>query len=347
MKLQLEYTCTDADLKEAKALQLRQRYGGGSKWRTQIVLWSFLLLAAGALYFRFTHEIQPNDRPWFIALVVIVYVFFLIFKRMTRRKTGRSVRLEISERELVFNGENGHTSMLWSAFSQCLESPNLFVLVDRPKAIVYAVPKRVFPDEAAQDLFRTHANQPQSVAPTTEDETLLPGRFAAADGISFTFQLKYRDYLNRFLTSWRTKGLLIGIFALITAINIFSTPPPDAVVPPLKVYLLMISAMTPMLVVMMFVLAFFSWRGEKKYLVAQQIVLRNEGIEFANRDSSGRLPWSTYKYYLENRWSFFLWNPIGSVWFMLPKREFPTQSDVTQFRIILQTNLKLSRWFYL
>ena len=347
VNLQLEYSCTDAELKEAKTLQLRQHYGGGSKWRAQLVQYGFLVLAGAAVYFRFKREVATEDRAWFIALVVVVYVAVLIFKRMTRRKTGGLVRLEASERELTFRDGNGRTEMLWSAFSRCLESPNLFVLVNRPKTILYSVPKRAFPDEAAQNWFRTQANQPQSVAPAASEEPFVPGRFVAASGISLIFQLKYRDYLSRFLTSWRMKGLFIGMLGLVTGIIFFSTPPPDAVNSPLKVYLIMLSTMIPMLVVVVFVISFFSWRGEKKYLAPQQIVLTDEGIEFTGRDSSGSLSWNTYKYYLENRWGFFVWHPRGSLWFMFPKREFPAQSDLVQFRTILRTNLKPSRWFFL
>jgi len=347
LKFQLEYSCTDAEMKEAEALQLRQHYGGGSKWRTRLVLFGILALAIAALYIRFKREIAPRDRFWFIALVVVVYIALLIFKRVTRRKTDGVVRLEVSEREVVFNSDNGRTAMLWSAFSRCLESPNLFVLVDRPKTILYAVPKRAFPDEAAQNWFRTLANQPQSVAPAVSDAALMPGRSVAANGISLTFQLEYRDYLSRVLTSWRTKGLVIGILVFVTGINFFSTPPPDAVNSSLKVQLIVLAMIIPMLGVLIFVISFFSWRGEKEYLVPQQIVLTSEGIEFASRDSSGRVPWSTYKYYLENRWSFFVWHPRGSLWFMFPKREFTSQSDLTQFRTLLQTNLKRSRWFHL
>ena len=347
VKLQLEYSCTDADLKEAQTLQLRQHYGGGSKWRAHLVQFGFLVLAGAAVYFRFKHEVAPEDRPWFIALVVVLCVAFLIFKRLTHRKTDGLVRLEASEREVVFHDGKGRAEILWSGFSQCIESPNLFVLVNRPKTILYSVPKRAFPDEAAQNWFRTRANQPQSVAPAALEEPFVPGRFVAANGIALIFQLKYRDYLNRFVTSWRMKGLFIGILVLVTGTSLFSTPPPDAVNSPLKTYLIMLSIMTPMLVVMVFVVSFFSWRGEKKYLAPQQIVLTDEGIEFASRDSSGRIDWNTYRYYLENRWSFFVWHPRGSLWFMIPKREFPAQSDLAQVRTILQTNLKPSRWFFL
>jgi hypothetical protein len=264
-----------------------------------------------------------------------------------RRKANRLVRLEVSERELVFNNGNGRTAMQWSAFSQCIESPNLFVLVDRPKAILFAVPKRAFPDEPAQNWFRAQATQLRSVAAAEPDEAFIPGRFVTANGIALTVQLKYRDYLDRNFTSWRIKGMFIGIFALVIAVTLFSTPPPDAVHSNLETFLIMLPMLTVIMAFVICVMSFVFWRGEKKYLEPNQIVLSSEGIEFAGRDSSGRLPWSTYKYYRESRWSFFVWNPHGSVWFMFPKREFATPSDLIQFRTLLEANLKPSRWFYL
>jgi hypothetical protein len=51
--LHLEYACTKAEMEQAQSLVLRKRLGGGSKWRTYLIL--FLMLA-GALvggYFRF------------------------------------------------------------------------------------------------------------------------------------------------------------------------------------------------------------------------------------------------------------------------------------------------------
>jgi hypothetical protein len=346
VKLQLEYTCTEAEFKEAQALHLRQHYGRGSKWRARLVLFGSILIGGAAVYLRFKNEVAPGDRYWFVGIVAVVFVAVLLFKRLTRRKANLLVRLEVSEREVVFHDVKGRTESLWSGYSQCLESPNLFVLVNRTKTILHVIPKRAFPDEVAQNWFRAQANQPQSVAPAASEEPHLPGRFLAASGISLMYQLKYRDYLTRFVTSWRLKGMMIGVFLLITAVSLFAPSPPDAVNPPLKTYLMMLSIMTPMMVVVVFVVTFISWCGEKKYLVAQQIVLTNDGIEFASRDASGHLAWNTYRYYLENRWSFFVWHTRGSLWFMFPKREFPSQSDLAQFRTILQTNLKPSRWFF-
>jgi hypothetical protein len=237
--------------------------------------------------------------------------------------------------------------MQWSGFRQCLESPNLFVLVDRSKTVLFMVPKRAFPDEPAQNWFRAQATQPQSVAATVRDESLVPSRFVSGSGIALTLRLKFRDYLNRNLTSWRMKGTLVGILALIAAINFLSTPPAGAVNSALKTFLIMVPMFLGIMVFVIVAISFLSWRGERKHLAPQQILLTDEGMEFAIQDSSGRLPWSTYKYYLENRWSFFVWHPQSSVWFMFPKREFESPSELSQFRELLGTKLERSRWFYL
>jgi len=346
MTLQLEYNCTEAEMKEAQSLNLHRQCGGGPKWRSRLAFYAFVAVAAALLYLRFKMEIAPKDRLWFIALVVMAFIALQFFKRFMRAKSHQTTRLELSDRELVFNTGNGRAAMPWSAFSQCLESPTLFVLLDRPKQIFWAVPKRAFPDDESQSWFRALANQPPSVAASAVSETFVPGRFAAK-GITLTVQLKYRDYLTRMLTSWRTKGMAFGLIAFVMVTSLFAADPPDAVNSRTKTLMIMLAMMTPMLTVVFFVVAFISWRSEKKYLTPKQVALTSEGIEFADMDGRGLLAWASYKYYLENRWAFFVWNPRGSLWFMFPKRDYASPSDLEQARVLIQTNLRPSRWFFL
>src|SRR6266498_683440 len=100
--LQLEYICTEAEMREAQSLHERQHYGGGSKWRARLALYGLLALSVVPFYFRFRTEIEAKDRPWFIALVVVIFVGVLGLKRVTRRKSDQPTRLKVSERELVF-----------------------------------------------------------------------------------------------------------------------------------------------------------------------------------------------------------------------------------------------------
>lgn len=347
MTLRLEYTCTETELKEAQSLHLRQHYGGGSKWRTRLVLFGFLAAACALVYFRFKMEVAPEDRTWFTVLFVVIFAAFLLFKRLAHRRRDEPARLEISEHELVFHDTSGRTAMPWSAFSQCLESSALFVLVNRDRTILWAVPKRAFPDEKSQDWFRALTKQLENLTAPPAGEMFAPGRFAAK-GITLTVQLRYRDYLTRMFTSWRTRGIALGIFAFVigTFLYAMAHPPPHPVVPPGQVFLIMLAMLIPMMAAMFFVVSLVSWRSEKKFVKPQQVALSSEGIQYASSDASGLLVWATYKYYLENRWAFFVWHPRGALWMMFPKRAFASRMDIEQCRDLLRTNLKSSRWFF-
>lgn len=153
MTLKLEYICTEAEMKEAQSLNLHRQCGGGPKWRSQLIVYAFVAVMAALVYLRFKTEIAPKDRLWFIALVILIYSGVLVVKRFTRAKPDQTTRLEVSERELIFYTGGARAVMPWSAFGHCLESPALFVLLDRRKLMLWAVPKRVFPDEASQTGF--------------------------------------------------------------------------------------------------------------------------------------------------------------------------------------------------
>jgi hypothetical protein len=266
------------------------------------------------------------------------------FKRMTRRKQGAPARVEVSERELVFIGSNGRTVMSWTAFSQCLESPGLFVLLDKPKRLLFAIPRRAFPDEQSQNWFRTLAKELEK-SPASANEDLMPGRFAGK-GIVLTLQLGFRDCIVRLLTSWRSKSFVLGIMGLATGVCLFAPEPPHPVNSRGQTMLIMIATMVPIFSVVLFVVTLLSWRSEKKFQKPQHMAVSSDGIQFAGHDGSGLLVWSTYKYYLENRWAFFIWNPQGSLWMMLPKRQFASPIDIEQCRDLLRTNLTPSKWFF-
>jgi hypothetical protein len=344
--LQLEYRCTEAEMKEAQALQLHEGYGCRFKWLSSLIPFGFLALVITALHFRFkTDIVTTRDRSVFIAMIVVIYLVLLTFKRMTRhRKSDQLTRIEISEDEVTFSGDGARTALHWSTFGQCVESPNLFVLVDRPKAVLFVVPKRAFPDETARNWFRVQANQPRGVTEVVVEKPPVSERTFDGNEIRLTLHLNCWDYLDHNITSWRTKGIFLG---LVTGIALFSTPPADAVNSPLKTSLITIPIMIAIMVFVILLISFGAWHLEKNSIGPLQIILTAGGIEFAGRDGSGRLPWSAYKYYRESRRSFFVWDPRGSVWFMFPKRGFASSSDLSRLRAMLQKNLKHSRWFYL
>lgn len=345
MTLQLEYICTEAELKEAQSLNTHRQFGGGPRWRSLLVILAVTLVCFALMVVRLMTEIPPKDRIWFVAAVVVIFFVFFYLKRKTIRKRDRPVRVEVSEREIVFIGGNSRSAMPWSAFSQYMESPRLFVLLDKSRRHLFAIPKRAFPDEKSEAWFRTWTKDLEDPGTSAPAEAVMPDRIAG-NGIAITVHLKFRDYLVRTFTSWRSKGFGLGFGALCIGMCLFTPKPPHAVFSRGQMMLITVATLVPILVVGFFGATLIAWLSEKKVLGPRHLVVGSEGIQFAERSGSGTLAWSTYKYYLENRWAFFLWNPQAPSWIMLPKRDFASAADMEQVRDLLRTNLKASRWFY-
>lgn len=335
-------------MKEAQSLQLRQQFGGGKRWRSLLALFGMLGGLLVLAYFRIRHEVAPKHQPLVLAAVAALFLFFYFQQKRSRKQPDKPTRLEVSAQGIAILNDGLRVEIRWSGFSQCLESPGLFVLVDRPKTMLIALPKRAFPDVAAQDWFRSQVNQPSNGAASTADVPWGIVSGAAANGVALNYQLGYRDYLNRMATSWRTRG--IALFVLVVFIGMFVyqslRPMPNAVNSPAKVFAIMIAVMTPMMTAVFFVMTFVAWRSEIKYLEPRQVVLAAEHLAFAGADGQGTMPWTTYTHYLENRWSFFIWKPGARVWDMFPKRAFTSASEIDRCRELLQRHLKPSRWFY-
>lgn len=96
---------------------------------------------------------------------------------------------------------------------------------------------------------------------------------------------------------------------------------------------------------MILLVAFQSWRAHSGYFVTQEWVLSDQSLAFASRDGNGVLPWTTYTRFKETRWSFILWNPVGSAWIMFPKRALNSDDEVRLCQALLSRQLQQSRWF--
>ena len=345
MSLQLEYSCTDSELEEAKSLQLREELGGGSQPLALVVMFGILALVLGLLFLRSKTELGRNGPLLFLAVFAVVFVCLLIARRKKQGETRATVRIEVTPEAVIF-GEGAHrTTFRWSAFSRRLESPNLFVLVDAAKTTLFVTPKRVFPDEAAQDWFRAQTEQIRNAQSAVRDKELAPGRAATESEIAYEWRLKFRDYLDRFATSWRTKAIYLIFFLLITGMTFFTEPPPNAVHTAWETWLIMLPFFMVIITGATIVIAYYTWLTEKRHLKPQTLIFSEAGIEFTGSESSGSHPWSAYKYFRESRWSFFVWTS-ESVWFLFPKRDFASPEELNQFRVWLRGNLTASRWFF-
>ena len=52
---------------------------------------------------------------------------------------------------------------------------------------------------------------------------------------------------------------------------------------------IMLAIVIPMMAAMFLLVAFVSWRSEKKFVEPQQVALSGDGIQYASRDASGLL----------------------------------------------------------
>src|SRR5262249_14535540 len=154
-------------------------------------------------WFRF-REIPEGYRALILAAIVGGSVLFAFFKRRFNKAVPRTSQVEISESEFTILGPDARVALPWSAFSQSLESPDLFVLVDRPKQTLIVIPKRAFPSESWQTWFREQAAKPLDVMTPDPSEYPALAWAASADRIALTIRLRFRDYLDRTLASWRT-----------------------------------------------------------------------------------------------------------------------------------------------
>ncbi len=347
MALQLEYTCTEAELKEAQQLHLQQQVGGGSKLVTAVALAGVLVLSVGVLILRFKTEIPAEDRYLFGWIFIVVFCLLIVFQRKTKGSEASAVRLEASPDGLTLSGDDWRNSMRWTSFSQLLESSALFVLVDSTGSMLYTVPKRVFSDQESLAWFRAQANQIRTGRSLVKDEPVIPAETPRGDGGTFLWRLQFRDYLDRFATSWGTKGILLVLVVIGGAAVLFAEPPPDAAHEPVGALLIMVPVMFASVTIVTLAIAFFSWMSERKHLQPQYIVFGVEGIEFSGGEQSGKQPWAAFKFYRESRRSFFIWNPKGMAWLMFSKRDFQSSEDLWSFRQMLEDNLVHSRWFFM
>lgn len=349
--LHLEYACTAAELEEAQSLNLRRQLGAGSKWLTRLVLG---LLLAGVLWvfnYQIAHSFSAAYRPLVWAGTVVLFLLFYFNNRREARKRVKDsplAQVDLSENEITFVTDGSKLVKPWSAFSECIESENLFVLRDRSKVMLLIFPKRAFPDENWQTWFRNQTSrftQPVEMSPRIEN--LNPATLTAPSGIRITVQLGFRDYLDRMFASWWPRiviGLVLGL-QTVSAIFEAAHASPNQVNSPFRVLLLFeIPCLLIVVGTMMFVLSAFQWRAYAKRPGPEEIIFSDESMTFAGAEGAGVLPWTTYTWFKETRRSFILWQRGTAAWVLLPKRQFRSAEEVSHMRTLLTQHLKPSGW---
>jgi hypothetical protein len=345
--LQLEYSCTKAEMQEAQTLSLRKQIGGGSRWRTLAVLFLVLVGVLAGLYFQIRSAVSDPYGLYVFGGALLFATVFVLWKNKKRKGPTLTNKVELSEQALsVVMGETKISSP-WSAFSDLIESPNLFVLVDRPKATLTVLPKRAFPNENWQAWFRALvANRPKSFEHSPSQSRALP---TSPEQIRLTFQLGLRDYFDRALASAWVWLVIFGIAAFILGTCLYQDihPSPRAVYSGVQVYFMFMLPFTFVMAAMIISIAtIHPWLSHKKHLIPSEVALSTESIASASSDGVGVLPWTTYTRYKETRRSFIIWNPQNHLWVLLPRRAFVSPDDWQRCRELLARHLRKSRLFF-
>ena len=281
-----------------------------------------------------------------LATIIGGSVLFVYWKRIFRKTVPRTIQLEISENDFTTLAAGSGVVLPWSAFSECLESPDLFVLLDRPKRSLIVVPKRAFPSESWQAWFRDHATLAPGLMTPERTELPVPVSSTSTDQLTLTVHLRYRDYLACTVASWRTWGFCLFVGVLLLGVSLYSAanPPPNAVISASKVFLFFVVPFFLILVTMIVMMfSIHSWRLHVKYASPQEIALSEQSVTFSGTTGSGILPWTSFDHYKETPWNFILWR--GVHWMVLPKRAFQSWDDLSRCCELLDHHLEHSRWF--
>lgn len=349
--LRLEYACTKEELTQAQSLSLRKQLGEGSQWRSTLVLLVILVGMVLGFYVRVQKDVSPAYRPLVYGLAIAASgaAYYVIQKRKARGAAAATNTVEISDKEITILGAGSNFTLPWTAFSDCLESPELFVLVDRPKQVLLVFPKRAFPSENWVTWFREQTENRWRLPDPQDMEPLAIPASPSADCIKLRIRLGFRDYVDRTIASSVTWGFLLFMTTIfvVAGVAAAANPPPRPIYSAAQVFFMF---MLPFLLVMMLVVIVLgslkSWFTHRRYSVPQDVELSEETIAFSGALGKGSLPWTTYTRYKETRWSFILWNHGTSVWTMIPKRVLTLDDDLRRCRVLLERRLARSRWFF-
>jgi hypothetical protein len=346
--LHLEFVCTDAEKQQARSLALQSQVGGGSKALTTVILLLALVGMLAGFYIRVQREVAAAYRPYVYAAAFGVSVLAWFWLRRSRAAPPVEASIDVSDQGLSIRGSGAESRMPWSAFDRLLESPDLFVLVDRPKTTLLVIPKRAFSSESWQEWFQTLATNRLSLNDQLRAEAPIVRSSTAGHSVDLSLHLRFRDHFDRTVASWFPRGLIAVFTVLILGawIRVAMTPSPNPAFSRTQMFFFFV---VPFLVVnticLLLVFSVRAWLTYSQSAVPEDLSISSESIAFSSRDGCGTLPWSTYDCYKETPWSFLLWNARNSAWLMLPKRAFKSNEDTGRCREYLAQRLRQSPWF--
>ena len=153
--LELRFVCTRSELAETRRVAMRLLTPAATRWRLRAIYGVLYVLSLFSIERELAKVLELRQRlPIVAGLAVLFVVLASVWQRWTTRVTTAPTHVEVSARDLTVLESGARRTVPWSGFAQAVESPNLFVLIDRAREVCFTLPKRAFPSRETIDWFR-------------------------------------------------------------------------------------------------------------------------------------------------------------------------------------------------
>jgi len=337
--LQLEFIFNRADVKEALSLWKRDKLDPQADWERKCftALFPIVVLVVVQYYVRK----YPVPAVAVLAAILIAgIVLVVLVRKSNRRATPQSIKIEVSETDIVVSNSHSRVVYEWPTFGDRLEFQNLFVFADHKNRPVLVIPKRAFPDQGSLEWFRDRAvTTPKNSAPVSNGNPVA-STGVPLDKISLTLDMRFRDYLVCALVSLTTWGLCLFIIVIIHVTSLLRIPTNS----PLDDFGFLVMVYLVGVICCIISSALRCKRWADNNAAYQKVVVTDECVASYNSENVAAIPWAQLGRWLETPWNFILWR--RGFWMILPKRAFASRNDVDRCRALLGFRSKRSRCFF-
>jgi len=346
LPFQLQFSLTPEERKESQQLEFTGADALVLKRSLAInamVLLVMLALAFGGLLLGF----EPGQRlPVAVGLGVLGVAAFTFAQLRKRHQDDEPANLEVSADGLRFGEGVSSYTVPAASVERLFESENLFGV--RANNLLFALPKRAFASDRRRDCFRalTSAWTQTEQAPSEGDNE--PAE-TSAEAVTVEFRLKFLDYIDRTLMSWRSRVILSVILSVICGACVMAAiePAPGAVFSNAEVFVYFVlpfAVVVSILVLMAGSVA--DWNSERAQRCDTRMTWSDRGIKRVTATEEVMLDWSQQPRFKESPWVFYVWWVGTGVWFSVPKRAFASESEIQLTRSLLATHAEESTWFW-
>jgi hypothetical protein len=235
----------------------------------------------------------------------------------------------------------------WSAFSECIEIENLYLLFDQPRVQAIIIPKRAFPDDHSREWFRILATH--SVGTTQLDsgksasQPQVPNVVSTdRDVLRIQYELRFADSLSHTFATWQTWAMIGSFVGLAGIMGVFTFLQEGGRLDILLLWILSCAVLAAVIQIPLLVI--HNWRMQKRYFGPVEALFSEKMVAFNTPGNSNTSDWSMFQYFKETRHSYILWRNQLSM--LIPKRAFESLADQDQFRTFLNKHLQPSRWYF-